>query len=53
MLYEAGSSITALDCSSNMLTAAKEKMPDATLSSGISLTDCPNVYWSKQAIMIM
>jgi len=30
MLYEAGSSITALDCSSNMLTAAKEKMPDAT-----------------------
>jgi len=30
MLYEAGSRITALDCSSNMLTAAKEKMPDAT-----------------------
>jgi len=30
MLYEAGSSITALDCSPNMLTAAKEKMPDAT-----------------------
>jgi len=30
MLYEAGSSITALDFSSNMLRAAKEKMPKAT-----------------------
>jgi len=30
MLYEAGNIITALDCSPNMLTAAKEKMPDAT-----------------------
>jgi len=30
MLYEAGSIITASDCFSNMLTAAEEKMPDAT-----------------------
>lgn len=30
MLYEAGSTITALDFSSNMLRAAKEKMPKAT-----------------------
>ena len=29
MLYEAGSIITALDCYPNMLTATKEKMPDA------------------------
>jgi len=40
MLYEAGSSITALDCSPNMLTAAKEKMQMQPLSSGISLTGC-------------
>lgn len=29
MLCEAGSIITALDCSPTMLKAAKEKMPDA------------------------
>jgi len=53
MLYEAGSTITALDFSSNMLRAAKEKCQRRLSSSGISLRGCLRVYLSKDMITIM